>query len=182
MTISDWVKDLMVNSSEAELKQRVDEKSEKLELLEQGGITYLKFMLDKMFCMTNDVVVALQTFLKNFAEEGLSKTVGENVSEILEQVKAVSRRLSEVYQLPLEYPTYILQGLSKCSVAEFTGHFKLMLNQERVNQMSTLVTLGNITTTTLKQIKQILDLSNNSYHSLNTSNSWNVPSGHNAAR
>ena len=46
MTSSDWVKDLMVNSSEAELKQRVEEKFENLELLEQGGITYLKFMLD----------------------------------------------------------------------------------------------------------------------------------------
>ena len=33
MTIRNWVKDLMVNSSEAELKQRVEEKSEKLESL-----------------------------------------------------------------------------------------------------------------------------------------------------
>ena len=33
MTISDWVKDLMVNSSEAELKQRVDKKFENLESL-----------------------------------------------------------------------------------------------------------------------------------------------------
>ena len=49
MTSSDWVKDLMMNSSEAELKQRVDKKFKKLESLEQGGITYLKFMLDKMF-------------------------------------------------------------------------------------------------------------------------------------
>ena len=59
MKISDWVKDLMVNSSEAELKQQVNKKFEKLESLEQGGITYLKFMLDEMFCMTNDVVAAL---------------------------------------------------------------------------------------------------------------------------
>ena len=76
ITSSDWVKDLMVNSSESELKQRVDKKSEKLELLEQGGTTYLKFMLDKIFFMTNNVVSVLQTLLKNFSEEGLSKTVG----------------------------------------------------------------------------------------------------------
>ena len=47
-------------------------------------------MLDKIFCMTNDVVAELQTSLKNFSEEGLSKTVGKNVSEISAQVKAVS--------------------------------------------------------------------------------------------
>ena len=77
---SDWIKDLMMNSSEAELKERVDEKFEKIELLKQGGITYLEFMLNKMFCMTNDVISALQTFLNNLAEEGLLKTVGDNVS------------------------------------------------------------------------------------------------------
>ena len=155
---------------------------EKLESLEQGGITYLKFMLDEMFCMRNDAVAALQTFLNNFSGEGLSKTVGENVSDILAQVKVVSERLAEVKKLPLEAPTYILQVLTNLSVAEFTGPFELLLNQERVNQISTSVTLGNTTTATLKRIKQILVLANNSYHSLNNSNSWNVPSGHHAAR
>ena len=48
--------------------------------------------------------------------------------------------------------------------------------------MSTLVTLGNTTTSTMKQIKQILILANNTCHSLNISNSWNVPSGHHAER
>ena len=172
----------MVNSSEAELKQRVDEKSEKLESLKQGGITYLKFMLDEMFCMSNGFVAALQTFLNNFAEEGLSKMVGENVSEISAQVKAVIRRLTEVNQLPLEAPIYKLQGLTKCLVAEFTEPFELIINREQFNQLSMLVTLGNTTTATLKQIKQILVLANNSYHYLNASNSWNVPSGHYAAR
>ena len=101
MTSIDWVKELIMNSSEAELKQWVDENVKKLESLEQGGITYLKFMLENMFCMTNNVVAILQTFLKNFSEEGLSKTVGENMLKILAQVKAVSERLAEVKQLPL---------------------------------------------------------------------------------
>ena len=88
------MKDLLTNSSEAELKQRVDEKFYKLDSLEQGGITYLQFFLHKMFCMTNDVVNALQKFLKTFAEEGLSKTVGEKVSEAAAQIKAASELLS----------------------------------------------------------------------------------------
>ena len=76
MTSSDWVKDLVMDSSEAKLKQRVDEKFDKIKSLEQGGITYLKFMLNKMFFMTNNIVAALQTSLKNFSEEGILKTVG----------------------------------------------------------------------------------------------------------
>ena len=87
------------------MKHRVGEKFEKLESIEQGGITYLKFMLDEMLCMTNNEVATLQTFLNNFAEEGLSKTEGENVLEISAQVKAVSKRFTEVKQLPIEAPT-----------------------------------------------------------------------------
>ena len=130
MTSIDWVKDLMANSSEAELKQRVDEKFEKLKSLKQGGITYLECMLDGMFCMKNNVVAALHTFFENFAEEGILKTVGGNMSEISAQVKALSRRLAKANQLPLEAHMYILQGRTKCSVAEFTGTFELLLNQE----------------------------------------------------
>ena len=48
--------------------------------------------------------------------------------------------------------------------------------------MSTSATLGNTTTATLKRIKQILVLANNFYHSLSTSNCWNVHSVHHAAR
>ena len=58
-----------------------------------------------MFCMTNDVVTELQSFLKAFVDELLTHTVGENVSEAYAQVKSVSERLSEVNQLPLKAPT-----------------------------------------------------------------------------
>ena len=51
------------------------------------------------------------------------------MSEDSAQVKAVSERLSEVNQLPLEAPTYVIQGLTKCSIPEFTRPFELMLNQ-----------------------------------------------------
>ena len=79
--------------------------------------------------MTNDVVTDLQKLLKNFAEEGLLKTVEENVLEAAVQIKAVSERLLEANQPPLEAPTYALQGLIKYSIHEFTGPFDLTLNQ-----------------------------------------------------
>ena len=77
----------------------------------------------------NDVVTALQSFLKEFVDKGLTNTVGENVLEAYAQVKAVSERLLEVNQLPLETLTYVLQILAKCSVPEFTSPLELILNQ-----------------------------------------------------
>ena len=126
MASSDWMKDLLVNSREASLTQRVDEKYQALDSLEQGGITYLNLILDEMFCMTNNMVSALQTFLKTFADFGLTKTVGENVAKATAQVKAFCERLSNVNQLPQEAPTFVLQGLTKCSVPELTGPFTLI--------------------------------------------------------
>ena len=94
MVSSDWIKDLLTNSSADELNQRVDEKFEKLEPLEKDGISQLKVQLDEMFCITNNVVTALQIFLKRFAEGGLSKVQGENVSLVSTQIRAVWERLS----------------------------------------------------------------------------------------
>ena len=135
--------------------------------------------------MTNDVVTDLQKFVKNFAEEGLLKTVGENVLEAAAHIKAVSERLSEVNQLPLEAPTYVLQGLTNFSVPGFTGPFELIPNQERVTKMATPVSLVNTPSDTLKRVLNIIQLENNSYHYLNTSNACNAPQGnrgHHAAQ
>ena len=127
--------------------------------------------------MTNDLVSALQTFLKTFSDIGLTKTVGENVAEATAQVKAVCERLSKVNQLPQEAPTFVLQGLTKRSVPEFTGPLTPILNQERVNQMGTVVSLTNTFVAKLTQVLAIVVLANNSYQLLNTSNAWNIPKG-----
>ena len=64
LTTAMWVSELMVNSSEMALIQRIDEKFEKLDLMEQGDITYMKIALNEMFYMIQDVVTALQNWLK----------------------------------------------------------------------------------------------------------------------
>ena len=51
------------------------------------------------------------------------------MSEAAEQKNSVSERLSELNKLPLEAPTYVLQGLTKCYIPEFTGTFELIMNQ-----------------------------------------------------
>ena len=130
-----------------------------------------------MFCTKNDVVTALRKFLKTFAEEGSLKTVGENVSEAAAKIREVSELLYEANQLPLEAPEYVLQGLNKFSVPDFTGPFELILNQERVMQMATPVLLVNTSSDTLKRVLNILHLTNHSYHSLKTYNAWNFTRG-----
>ena len=84
------------------------------------------------------------------------------MSEAFAQVKAESERLSKVNKLPLEASNYVIQGLTKCSVPEFTGLFELMLNQGCVTQMGTAVSIVNNSSVTIKRVLHIIVLDNNS--------------------
>ncbi len=52
----EWVKELLTNSCDINLEKCIDEKFDLLYEYEQGGITYLKIVLDEMFTMSNMVV------------------------------------------------------------------------------------------------------------------------------
>ena len=177
MVSCEWLSKLLNNSSATELIHRVDEKFNRLAAKEKGGITRLKIQLDEMFCITNDVVKALQDFLTRVAQDGPTKIPGENIAELTAQINAVCERLSEEGRLPQETPIHVLEGLTKCSVPEFKGPFQLLLDSAWVNEMSTasssLVTCAD----TLKKVKEITAMADNSFHSLNTSTKWNVPGG-----
>ena len=84
--------------------------------IEKGGIVRLNIMIDKMFFVSEAVVQALHTWLKQFPHEGPSNTVGENISLIMLQFMTFIIRLSDVNKSLIEAATYLLEGLTKCSV------------------------------------------------------------------
>ena len=171
----EWTKELFTNSSDPALTKRVKEKYEALSSLQQGGITYLKIALDEMFTMSDVVITSLQEFFKTFARDGVAKFPHENVALLVQQINAVAERLAEVLALPRDTPLLILQGFQKCSVPEFTGPFGLLLNGERVQALEeTSEKYSN--SACLERVKKITTLAANSFHSLNVSNQWNIPS------
>jgi hypothetical protein len=56
LTSMEWVKEFLTNSCDINLEKRIDEKFDQLFEYEQGGIMYLKIVLDEMFTMSNMVV------------------------------------------------------------------------------------------------------------------------------
>ena len=174
LTSCEWIRQLLGDSSASELIHRVDETYNKITTTERGGVTRLKIQLDEMFCITNDVVQALQSFLTKVSEEGPSRIPGENIAELTAQVNAVCERLSAENRLPVETPICILEGLTKCSVPEFKGPFQLLLDQARVDEMSTVSSVLVTCADTLDRVKEITTMANNSYHSLNTAQKWNT--------
>ena len=69
----------MTNSCDINLVKRIDEKFDRLHEYEQGGITYLKIALDEMFTMSGMVVLSLQKYLKQFAQDSIAKVPNKDV-------------------------------------------------------------------------------------------------------
>ena len=59
LTSMEWAKSLMMNSCDVLLVDRIDKKFNELDLYEQGGVTYIKIVLDEMFTISNIVVATL---------------------------------------------------------------------------------------------------------------------------
>ncbi len=74
-----WVKEFLTNLCDINLDKRIDDKFDRLFEYKQGGITYLKIALDEMFTMSGIVVLLLQKYLKQFAQDGIAKVPNEYV-------------------------------------------------------------------------------------------------------
>jgi hypothetical protein len=167
LTSMEWAKSLMMNSCDALLLKRIDEKFEDLSLYKQGSVTYIKLMLDKMFTISNTVVATLQGFFENFAKDGIAKVLNEDVRFAMEQIVAVAERLAKVSALPSECIVQLLERLTKCSVTIFRQTFSYLLVGERLRQLRTLTTLHN--SSCLGGIKKLCKEANDIFNALNVS-------------
>ena len=175
---SEWLHDLVYNSSTPELRQLVAQKTSLLlnDDLKRGGAVMLKITLDVMFCMTSDVVSALQDFLENFGKDGIAKIPGENVPSAVKKILVVSTRLAEVNELPSKAVKWVLTGFSLCSVSEFKEPFKLLLNQEAISDMGKPVgSSENLSKDTLIRIKEYCTKASTTFESLSLSDKWVAP-------
>ena len=111
-----WLNSLLIASSTDELNILVNENFDLLPTIEQGGIVRLNIVLDEMFFVSEAVLRSLNTWLKQYSQEGTSKIVGENIAILMLHFLACIVRLSDVNKIPIEEATYVLEGLTKFSV------------------------------------------------------------------
>ena len=103
--------------------------------MDQGGITFVKILLEEMFAMVNYVISGLHKYLENFKRGGLSKMRGDKVTNITAQLVDIDERLCEDKYFPRENPYNFLTGLTKCSVPDFKGTFEMAFNSKFLGQI-----------------------------------------------
>jgi hypothetical protein len=141
LTSMEWAKSLVMSSCDALLVKQIDNKLEDLSLIKQGGVTCIKFALDKMFTISNTVVTTLQGLFENLSKEGIAKVPNEDVRVATEQLIAIAERLAEVCALPCECTIQLLEGLIKCCDTVFRQTFSRLLVGEHLRQRCTLTSL-----------------------------------------
>ena len=118
-----FLKDLMANSLDHELKKQVDEKYNLLDGYKKGGISYFKVAVDQIFKMSSMAEDSLKSFIKEFGKQGLAKIPHENVRTIATQMDGVAERLADSNVLRSESLTQYITGLTFCSVEPFKAVF-----------------------------------------------------------
>ncbi len=129
----------------------------------------MKIALDEMFTMSDRVIMSLQRYLKQFAQDGIAKVPNEDVHVCSEQLIAMCTRLAEVDALPQESIGFIFEGLTRCSVPEFKDIHRLPCTTHKVHQMRA-VTMRRDSSATLAHIQKICKEACKVFHSMNLTN------------
>jgi hypothetical protein len=172
----EWAKSFMINSCDALLVEKMDKKFEDLSLFKQGGVTYIKLVLDKMFTISNTVVTTLQGFFENFAKDGIAKVPNEDARVATEQLVAVVEKLAKVAALQCECTVQLLEGLTKCSITIFRQTFYHLLVGERLRQLCIHTSLHD--SSCLGGIKKLCKEANDMFNALSIAKEWNIPQKH----
>ncbi len=139
----------------------------------------MKIALDEMFTMSDMVIMSLQRYLKQFAQDRIAKVPNEDVCVCSKQLIAMCTRLAEVDALPQKSTGFILEGLTRCSVLEFKNIHRLLCTTHKVCQMRA-VTGRRDSSATLAHIQKICKEACEVFHSMNLTNKWNIPQSHRA--
>jgi hypothetical protein len=109
--------EVLVLSTDKQLYVQVKQSLDAFPVTQQGGITYLKLLLDQVDARSFELTQAILAFLTSF---NLLNFDGEDVAVASLRFKAAVKVLPES-DVPSNITTFYLQGLSKASNAEFAS-------------------------------------------------------------
>ena len=171
-----WLKDLISNSLDPELKKQVDEKYRLLDDYQKGGISYFKIAVDTIFKMSSMAEDSLKSFMKEFGKQGLAKISHENVRTIATQMDGVAERLADADKLRTEALIQYMTGLTICSVPSFKSVFMNRLTELTYLDATGDVTLSSMSSSeVLAKIKEVSTAAKAIYDHLHVGNKWNLP-------
>ena len=129
----DWSRELLENSCDIDLREKVDEKLQKLPTGLISGPLYFFHMIELIMDTSETVANTIVTRLENLH---LNQTEGENVLMVVSLLRGAIKRLSSVNRLPQDINSKILQVFQTTSVQDFNDIFKYMSTASKLKQQT----------------------------------------------
>ena len=165
----EWIGEFLRNSCVPDLVVQVDRDIDRMTGSMQGGVVWAWIMLNKVIHITDEVVVAMCSRIKDFAATGLKEIPGENVMAARAEQLTFATRLNDNGRLPRDAVNDTIKGLAKCSHAEFA---KMFNDFGTARKLSLMMGSCQLTGTTLEQLQKIWDEAEDQYRSYATANKW----------
>ena len=155
----DWTRELLENSCDIDLREKVDEKLQKLPVGLNSGPLYFYYMIELIMDTSETVAITIVTRLENLH---LNQTEGENVLMVVSLLRGAIKRLNR--RLPQDINSKILKVFQTTSVQDFNDIFKYMSTASRLKQQ---------TFTT----EEILNVAESNYTEFSFNGKWTGVSG-----
>jgi hypothetical protein len=154
-----WSQELLENSCEQLLRDKVTEKLLDVPTNEQGGPLFFLLMIKQITSTTEDATRAMILKLTNMT---LRDIPGENVDTAISQIRTALTRLRTVNQVPHDIRKKLIEIFQRTSVENFKKVFETMENNRRIG-------IGN---DALYEEERILELAESTFHELTEQNQW----------
>ena len=152
----DWSLELLENSCDTDLREKVNEKIQSLHQGLISGPIYFYYVIT-LISSTSETVA--NTIINRLDNLHLNQTEGENVSTVVSLVKGAVKHLQNVDHLPQDINTRVIKIFQTTSAPDFNDIFTYMSNALKLKQCA-------FTT------DEILNIAEENYTELVTSNRW----------
>ena len=162
-----WALDFFRDSSTEHLQVKVNEKFDKLDSDEKGGVTYFSLMMSIIMDMTDEVAQQAKEIINTFS---LRKIPGENVSHAKQRIMAVASILDQAGMLTEDHYDAVMKGLTECSLPAFVRMFQTLKSLKAQDIYDTHAAIQS--KTILQKIEHLFEMGEREYSKLCHSNGW----------
>jgi hypothetical protein len=130
-----WSQEMLEQSCEDDLWNKILEKSMDIPTIQMGGPTFLALFMHEVMSTTEDSIRVLTSQITNMK---LTNFKGEDMTKAASQLRGAIAALKVVWQVPHDIEERLLDIFQNTSVVELNANFHVMRIQQRTLGMSFL--------------------------------------------
>ena len=154
-----WSQELLENSCEASLRDKVTEQMLNVPIVEQGGPLFYLIMIKVITSTTEE---ATRAMVRKLTTMKITEIQGEDVDKAISNIRTAITRLRTVDQVPSDIKKLLIEIFQKTSVPGFNDVFKALDNSMRIGLASGPA----------YDVEGILQLAETTYHEFNERGEW----------